>query len=392
MFIYNIHTLSKTFALPYKEGEGHGKLIDRICTKLSLQKDDLTAVKEGKDGAGLVYEFEGGRWALDDDDDLQILHSRLPPDSTPSATIHLNLPHAHAHFASATGPPAYTSASSAIKTKAKRPKSAVSKKVANGDGNGTQAASDRIAGSKGQELGAVGGPVNKIADSAPAGAGTSAPVGNISDAPVPVEKIKAMSMLSGRSRRSKWGEDDREPLGDVHKRLWLEFQSHQGVRTVMGRIGNVSNVRMLMKPGYRYVYVSRNFAIKNKLVPANYAMGASGYTGLKTLGAIPITVGSRTQSHPALINEEQHFDVVLGRSWLEKMGIKPAVYSLRGLSATGNGSGTAVLSNDASPAKAPPFRTDPLDQTVLTYMDTGEAIPCDLVVLKDAEGNVVTIT
>ena len=54
----------------------------------------------------------------------------------------------------------------------------------------------------------------------------------------------------------------------------------------MGRIGNVSNgsaprcseeevelighlVRMLMKPGYRYVYVSRNFAIKNKLVPAN---------------------------------------------------------------------------------------------------------------------------
>ena len=71
---------------------------------------------------------------------------------------------------------------------------------------------------------------------------------------------------------------------------------------------------------------------------------------------------------------------------------RPAVYSLRGLSATGNGSGTAVLSNDASPAKAPPFRTDPLDQTVLTYMDTGEAIPCDLVVLKDAEGNVVTIT
>ena len=224
------------------EGEGHGKLIDRICTKLSLQKDDLTAVKEGKDGAGLVYEFEGGRWALDDgpftattrsstyslpvDDDLQILHSRLPPDSTPSATIHLNLPHAHAHFASATGPPAYTSASSAIKTKAKRPKSAVSKKVANGDGNGTQAASDRIAGSKGQELGAVGGPVNKIADSAPAGAGTSAPVGNISDAPVPVEKIKAMSMLSGRSRRSKWGEDDREPLGDVHKRLWLEVCSN----------------------------------------------------------------------------------------------------------------------------------------------------------------------
>ncbi len=37
-------------------------------------------------------------------------------------------------------------------------------------------------------------------------------------------------------------------------------------------------------------------------------------------------------------------------------------------------------------------RVDPLDQTVVTYMDTGEVIPCDLVVLKDAEGNVITVT
>ena len=51
-------------------------------------------------------------------------------------------------------------------------------------------------------------------------------------------------------------------------------------------------------------------------------MGAAGYTGLKTLGPISITVGTRTQSHPAFVNEEEHFDVVLGRSWLEKMGVK----------------------------------------------------------------------
>jgi len=51
-------------------------------------------------------------------------------------------------------------------------------------------------------------------------------------------------------------------------------------------------------------------------------MGSSGYTGLKSLGNIPITVGSRTGLQPALISEEQHFDVVLGRSWLEKMVIK----------------------------------------------------------------------
>jgi hypothetical protein len=51
-------------------------------------------------------------------------------------------------------------------------------------------------------------------------------------------------------------------------------------------------------------------------------MGSSGYTGLKTLGSIPITVGSRTVSHQAMINEEMHFDVVLGRSWVERMNVK----------------------------------------------------------------------
>ena len=51
-------------------------------------------------------------------------------------------------------------------------------------------------------------------------------------------------------------------------------------------------------------------------------MGASGYAGLKTLGPISISVGSHTASHPAFICEEEHFDVVLGRVWMEKMGVK----------------------------------------------------------------------
>jgi hypothetical protein len=37
-------------------------------------------------------------------------------------------------------------------------------------------------------------------------------------------------------------------------------------------------------------------------------------------------------------------------------------------------------------------RTDPLDMTAVTYMDTGERIPCDVVVLKDANGEVITVT
>lgn len=51
-------------------------------------------------------------------------------------------------------------------------------------------------------------------------------------------------------------------------------------------------------------------------------MGASGYMGAKTLGKVNITVGSKTAAHPAFINEDQHFDVVLGRTWSEKMGVK----------------------------------------------------------------------
>ena len=40
--------------------------MERIISKAGLNKDESTAVKEGKEGAGLVYEFEGGRFSLDD--------------------------------------------------------------------------------------------------------------------------------------------------------------------------------------------------------------------------------------------------------------------------------------------------------------------------------------
>lgn len=95
---------------------------------------------------------------------------------------------------------------------------------------------------------------------------------------------------------------------------------------------------MLLKPGYRGVYVSRGFAIKNGLVPkqvsylrlylfrtqadTQFSMGGAGYTGLKSIGEVPITVAGKTQKHNALVSEHEHFDVVLGRMWMEKMNIK----------------------------------------------------------------------
>lgn len=61
-----------------------------------------------------------------------------------------------------------------------------------------------------------------------------------------------------------------------------------------------------------------------------FGMGSLGYTGLKTLGNVPITVGTKTSTHTALVNEEQHFDVVLGRQWLERMNIKSVYHILAG--------------------------------------------------------------
>lgn len=64
-----------------------------------------------------------------------------------------------------------------------------------------------------------------------------------------------------------------------------------------------------------------------------------------------------------MLSEENHFEVVLGRSWMEKMGV----------------------------------RTDPLDQTSVILMGApgsggGEKVPCDVVVIKDGRGEVVTVT
>ncbi len=74
------------------------------------------------------------------------------------------------------------------------------------------------------------------------------------------------SMRSTTSRRSKWGDDNAEPLGDVKRRQFEEFHANNGVRTVVGKVGNVDNVRMLLKAGYRNIYLSRAFAVRHGLL------------------------------------------------------------------------------------------------------------------------------
>jgi uncharacterized membrane protein len=102
----------------------------------------------------------------------------------------------------------------------------------------------------------------------------------------------------------------------------LQFHANNGVRTVVGAVGDVQGVRMLLKQGYRGVYVSRSFAVRHGLISRKERPGFGGYGGLVMLGNVPITVGEKTALHPVMLSEEQHFDVVLGRSWIEKMNIK----------------------------------------------------------------------
>ncbi|KAF8163581.1 hypothetical protein B0H34DRAFT_672541 [Crassisporium funariophilum] len=231
------------------------------------------------------------------------------------------------------------------------------------------------------------------------------------------------------TRRSKNGTEHESVEDKVpkFKKEFDRFHSENGVRTVMGSIGPVKNVRMLLKSGYRHVYISRKFAIKHGFIPLDAAPGNYGYGGLVNIGTWPITltpsssqpnfVGhhrpdafpppSPTPSHtpysspripvpspsppPPLalaatnsndksktnrnvkkgqqnkpksvsvqvyLSEEPHFDVVLGRSFFEKRQIK----------------------------------TTAVDPTDVVCLDTGEKIECELVILKDGKGEIVTVT
>jgi hypothetical protein len=171
------------------------------------------------------------------------------------------------------------------------------------------------------------------------------------------QKNKARSVrstVSGRSRRSKWGDDDAEPLGDVKRREFNEFHANNGVRTVLGAVGDVKNGVFLgsgttvpsaqysadLSPhasqagpqahlhlaDFRYApwphLTQGDIFCCSMLTCLQQTLGVGGYSGLQILGNVPITVGSRTGIHTVMLSEEPHFDVILGRAWIEKMNIK----------------------------------------------------------------------
>jgi hypothetical protein len=161
---------------------------------------------------------------------------------------------------------------------------------------------------------------------------------------------------SARSEKKRQGRQH----GDVlkHKKEFEEFHTSNGVRTITGSIGPVQNVRMLLKTGYRYVYISRKFAMRHGFIPQDAAPGHYGYSGLVNIGKWPVTVGKTKTTHAVYLSEESHFDVVLGRSFMEKRQVK----------------------------------TNPIDPTDIVCLDTGEKLDCELVILKDGKGEIVTVT
>lgn len=143
-----------------------------------------------------------------------------------------------------------------------------------------------------------------------------------------------------------------------HKIKFEEFHNQLGVRTFIGSIGPVENVRMMMKSGHRACYMSRAFAQQHAFIPKDAAPGFYGFSGITNLGTWPIKVGKKTVEQQVMLVENSYFPVILGRSFMERRGV----------------------------------RTDPLDQTSVVFMDTGEVVPTDLVIVKDAAGEVIPIS
>lgn len=392
--VLNIHTPTSSFAIIHSLTQ---ESLEDLYNKLSRKAN--TDYYGQRVGPGwLKYEYNDAIWSLDDDSDYTIFAWRRQQHDEEDHTT---------HDKSQLLDPPVASTSRSLHPRSSMP----------------------------------GGPTlhlhnpNEPIPTPPAYLNASYYMFHPSQAHVPSKK-PSPTPSNASTRRSKKGKnthDDSEDDGIPKFRKEFErFHSENGVRTVMGSIGPVQNVRMLLKSGYRHVYISRKFATKHGFIPADAVPGSYGYGGLVNIGLWPITLTpsssqpnrhvagyqrpdafpppSPTLSHtpysspgmparsplpPMLgpqgntknrkkrgesegvtpgpanpqivsktvevqvyLSEEPHFDVVLGRSFFEKRQI----------------------------------RTTAVDLTDVVCLDTGEKIECELVILKDGRGEIVTVT
>lgn len=196
-------------------------------------------------------------------------------------------------------------------------------------------------------------------------------------------------------------------------------------------------VRMLLKPSYRHVYMSRKFAIKHSFVPGDAAPGNYGYGGLVTIGKWPITLVPSLSQPPRLTALQRPTAL---DSWSQSLGTpNPSPQQLAAsriprtpvtTTPNTNGSGTRSIRRAKQPthesidsqqtaasdkktvtvdvylSEEPHFdivlgrsffekrqiKLSSVDPTDVVCLDTGEKIECELVILKDGRGEIVTVT
>ncbi len=174
---------------------------------------------------------------------------------------------------------------------------------------------------------------------------------------VPKEPLRnaAEDAMSIRTRKTTQTTASVAP--SAHKIAFQEFHSQLGVRLLKGSLGPVQDVPMMLKSGYRHVYVSRSFALAHGFIPKDTTPGTYGFNGITNLGKWPVQVGSKAVPCTVMLAEDSYFPVILGRSFMEKRGV----------------------------------RTDPIDMTSVTFMDNGERADVEVVVVRDEHNEPVVI-
>ncbi|KAG8758253.1 hypothetical protein FRC14_000432 [Serendipita sp. 396] len=337
--VLEVHTPTKSLAIPHSlKGENISSLFSRLSSKLRSTV-----------GPGWIkYEYNNSFWDLDDDADYSIFSWRLTPTdgSSPSPVIYVHDP-----LQPLPSPPSYQNPSYYTFRRVEgNPRS----------NTGTPRPSHTTPASVGG-LQAAPSPERSVELASHADLHRHNTIIR-HDAPARTRSIR--SSKSHRSKRlSSTGEEEHhheeveQEKVPKYKKDFLKFHGENGNRVVVGTFGPVPNVEMLLKKGYRHVYMSRHFAKRHGLVPPEVAPGWFGYGGLVNMGQIPIKLGTKTTTHTVYLAEENQFDVVLGRSFMEARRVQ----------------------------------TDPNDLSSVVCQDNGDSLDCRIIVIRDGRGDFVTV-
>ncbi|CCA69654.1 hypothetical protein PIIN_11686 [Serendipita indica DSM 11827] len=271
--ILEVHTPSNSFAIPHSlKGDSLSTLFTRLSHKV-----------HGTVGPGWIkYEYNGSYWDLDDgtiffatqdqhltppaEADYSIFAWRVAPAdaSSPSPVIYVHDP-----LLPLPVPPAYQNLSYYAFRKHTETESTSSP------------ARTQVSASTTTGAGPAAAYAREHSDEPSRGADLHRR--NTIHSTAPPRSIRSTKSKRSRFRDSspmQQAEQDEANQVPKYKRDFLKFHGENGNRVVVGTFGPVRNVEMLLKKGYRHVYMSRHFAKRHGLVPPNVEPGWMGYGGL----------------------------------------------------------------------------------------------------------------